>query len=357
MYDYLIVGQGVAGTSLAHLLLERGRKVLVVSDSTMPSSSGVAAGIFNPLTGKKLVKTWLADDLFPAAASFYRRMEGLLSASFYHPLRMYRPFRSVGEQNDYLALASEASISPYVDTNPDHTAYVSINAPLGGLEVKRAGWVDLPAYLERSRLYFSSNGLYRNEKFNTADMSVGESGVVWKEMTFSKVILCQGVFAREDPYFGWLPFNPVKGQVLDLSMKGYAVKNMVNQGVFLLPQKDGLVRAGATYSWHDLDWEISEDGRRYLEEKLKPLLHCDYEVVRQRAGIRPSVKDRRPLIGLHPEYKKVGVFNGFGTKGVTLVPFFALQYIDYLEENKEIDSEVNIERYFSLFYQSNSSES
>ncbi len=353
MYDYLIVGQGIAGTSLAHLLLEEHRKVLIVNDESQPSSSRVAAGIFNPLTGKKLVKTWMADELFPYAATFYRAGERKLGALFYHPLNSFRPYRSVAEQNDYLALAADASVAAYVETNPDLAAYHHIHHPFGGLEVLGSGWVDIPLYLEASRRCFQRTDSYVNAAFREEDLRWDEAGISWQGLTFKNVILCQGVLARDQSFFGWLPFHPVKGQVLDLRVTDYGIRNIVNQGIFLLPRQQDMVRAGATYTWHDLDWEVTEDGRQYLEDKLRPLLKTGYQVTGQQAGIRPSVKDRRPLIGRHPDRPGLWIFNGFGSKGVTLVPFFARQLADHLSGEKELDPAVNIERYFSLFYQSN----
>ncbi len=166
-----------------------------------------------------------------------------------------------------------------------------------------------------------------------------------------KVIFCQGVDARENSLFDWLPFNPVKGQILDVVFDGYISEEIVNQGIFILPSPDRQTyRVGATYSWHDLDWEITEDGRAYLENKLQPLISSEYTILGQRAGLRPSSKDRRPLIGLHPAHPAVGVFNGLGTKGVTLAPYFAGEFVQYLENDKELNSEVNIDRHFSLYY-------
>lgn len=354
MYDYLIVGQGIAGTSLAHILLQYNKKILIINDDAIPSSSKVAAGIFNPLTGKKLVKTWMADELFPCASEFYQEMERVLSTSFYHPLGIYRPFRSLSEQNDYLALAADPAIAKYIETDPEFSAYdTHISNPYGGLEVKGSGWIDVPSFLTQSRAYFKEKEMFLERAFSEADLLFENGMVKWKDLTFKSVILCQGIFARDNSFFDWLPFNPVKGQILELRMDHYGIRTIVNQGVFLLPQKGGLVKAGATYSWHDLDWEVTADGRKYLTDKLQPLLKDQYEIVSQKAGIRPSVKDRRPLIGMHPSYPALGVFNGFGSKGVTLIPYFARQFADYLERNKELDPFVNIKRYFSLSYQSN----
>lgn len=349
-YDYLIVGQGIAGTSLAWHLHEAGKKVLLVNDSSLPSSSKVAAGIFNPLTGKKLVKTWLADDLFPYAQQFYGRVQEKLGVKVLHQASIFRPFRSIEEQNSYLAQTADPGISKYIrPTSEQQNIPEHVHAPFGGMEVIRSGWVDLPLLLDKSRDYFESISQYIESAFDVADLVVSAERVGWKDFGFDKVILCQGFNARDNDWFSWLPFTPVKGQILEVDIPA-AGDQIVNQGIFILPISGSRCRVGATYSWDPLDWETTEAAAQELEGKLKPLLKVPYTITGQLAGIRPSSHDRRPMVGIHPEHPRVGIFNGLGTKGVTLAPFFANQFTEYLEMDKELNETVNIKRYFSLYF-------
>ena len=350
-YDYLIVGQGIAGTSMAWHLHESGKKILLVNDSSLPSSSKVAAGIFNPLTGKKLVKTWLADEIFPFAQNFYSGLEEKLDIKILHQASIFRPFRSIEEQNSYLAQTSDPGISRYIQSAekqqnvPEH-----IHAPFGGMEVIQSGWVDLPLLLEKSRDYFSNSGQYLEAGFNTNDLKISEETVFWKGFNFTKVILCQGFNARENELFNWLPFTPVKGQILEIEIEKLKTNQIVNQGIFILPVSETHCRVGATYSWDPLDWQTTEAAAEELKGKLEPLLKVPYRVTSQLAGIRPSSHDRRPMLGIHPDHPRIGIFNGLGTKGVTLAPYFANQFTEYLEKHKELNDAVNIKRYFSLYF-------
>ena len=350
-YDYLIVGQGIAGTSLAFHLMDVGKKVLIVHDSTLPSSSRVAAGIFNPLTGKKLVKTWLADDLFPYARQFYTGLEDRLGANFVHEAPIYRPFRSIAEQNTYLAQTADPKIASYVKQTgkpADLTDYV--HAAFGGLEVIRAGWIDLPVLLDYSRQYFIDNQMFKDEAFDVNALVVTDKQVEWKGFTFGKVVFCQGFKALENDFFNWLPFTPVKGQILEITTEKPVQNYIVNQGIFMFPIRENVCKVGATYSWDPLDWKATKEATMELDEKLGALLKTGYQVTSEMAGIRPSVKDRRPLIGTHPENDKVCIFNGLGTKGITLAPFFANELVQHLEKGKELNPLVNIQRYFSLYF-------
>lgn len=352
-YDYLIVGQGLAGTVLAWHLLDAGKRVLIVNDTMLPSASLVAAGIYNPLTGRKLVKTWLADTLFPYALKFYHQLETKLNVRLIYPADIVRPYRSIEEKERFQHYALEEDIAKYIAQDVDsQNAIVGIHAPFGGLKVTGSGWVDLSALLELSRGEFIKNGQYYENNFDTNELIFNQDTVSWKEFSIGKILFCQGADARENSLFGWLPFNPVKGQVLDATFSILKTEQIVNQGIFIMPGREAdQYRIGATYSWHDLDWNTSDDGRAYLEAKLKPLLDGgDYTIHKQQAGLRPASKDRRPLIGIHPEFPDVGIFNGLGTKGVTLGPYFANSFMEYLEHGKELIPEVNISRYFSLYY-------
>ncbi|MFC5411676.1 NAD(P)/FAD-dependent oxidoreductase [Larkinella bovis] len=349
--DYLIVGQGIAGSVLAWTLDQRGKKVVLVNASQRPSASMAAAGIFNPLTGKKLVRTWKADVLFPYLHRFYGDIGKQLGVPLLHSSTIYRPYRSVEEQNTYLAQTADEGIRQYVLEPVDDQTYAPyIRNPYGGLAVTQSGWLDVPVFLEVIRTFFREKEQYIEAVFDYKEVEISEKAVFWQGQTFDKLIVCEGPYASQNPWFDWLPYNPVKGQTLDVEMDQYGISDIVNQGVFIMPVQSNCYRVGATYTWHDIDWQTTEDGKAFLEQKLQPLLKVPYRVVGQRVGIRPATKDRRPLIGLHPAFSTLGIFNGLGTKGVSLAPFFAGQFADFLEGRKELDPEVNIARSFSLYY-------
>ncbi|PWJ58403.1 glycine/D-amino acid oxidase-like deaminating enzyme [Dyadobacter jejuensis] len=350
-YDYLIVGQGIGGTTLAWTLLERGKRILIVDLPALPASSLVAAGIFNPLTGKKLVKTWMADTIFPYASTFYGEIEKKLNVSFLHHLPFIRPYRSIEEQNSYLAQSADPALASYVGEPLVAEEVVPyIKAPHGGLHIVRSGWVDLPIFIAESRHYFQQHQCFRAEGFDANDLQPEAECIQWKGLRFGKVILSQGALGQHDRYFNWLPFTPVKGEILEVQTQEKLNPYMVNQGIFLLPTSANYCKVGATYAWDPLDWESTTSAREELEGKLSSLLKGQFTTITQKAGIRPSVRDRRPLVGRHPDLDRLCIFNGLGTKGVTLAPYFANEFVEHLENGKELNSFVNIKRYFSLYF-------
>ncbi|TAE35875.1 MAG: FAD-binding oxidoreductase [Runella slithyformis] len=351
-YDYLIVGQGIAGSVLAWTLHQRGHRVLIINNSAAPASSKVAAGIFNPLTGKKLVRTWKADELFPFAHRFYANLQDSLRAQLLHFCSVYRPYRSIEEQNSYWAQTAEPSLAKYVLPHANDAKYADwVQNQYGGLEVTQSGWVDCGQLVEKVMSFFIEKGQYIESNFDYQSVDFQENNAFYKNIEIKKIIFCEGFKARENLFFDWLPYNPVKGQTILVDIEGYAIPEIVNQGIFILPlAQTGLFRVGATYSWHDLDWHTTPEARQFLEDKLKLLLKVPYRVVDQQAGIRPATQDRRPFIGVHPEHSQLVIFNGLGSKGVSLAPYFAAQLADFLEFKNEIDPLANIERYFSLYF-------
>ena len=351
-FDYLIVGQGIAGSILAWTLEQRGQRVLIVNDCTTPSSSKVAAGIFNPLTGRKLVLTWKANDILPFAQRFYADLEKSLHTTLLHFCNVYRPYRSIEEQNTCLSQTAEPNLQQYVaETTNDPYFGSFVENPYNGLEITQSGWVNCVELVEKIEKYFLEKNQYLNERFNYELIENQNDGVFYKGIKIKKILFCEGFEARENPFFDWLPHNPAKGQTILVNIEDYTLPEIINQGIFIIPiDKKGLCKVGATYSWDDLDSINTDDARAFLEEKLQLLIKRPYRIIEQQAGVRPATQDRRPFVGLHPEFPHLAIFNGLGSKGVSLAPYFAAQLADFLESDKEIDPLVNIERFFTLYF-------
>lgn len=349
--DYLIAGQGLGGTILAHQLLENGKKVMIIDEFNVNSSSRIAPGLFNPVTGKKFVKSWQADKLFPFLLDFYKNYQANLGVEFFFPTPVYRPFPDMAAQNDWQGNSAKPSFAPFIDKIFQGRAYDGINDPFGGLLIKGGGFIDLPAMLSRAREKFINDGVLLQEKFDDNLLDIHEDRVKYKNIEAGKMIFCRGYGEAESSFFGWLPFRPVKGEVLSLKSQK-AVDKIYIKGCFITPGVDGIHRCGSTYDWRDKSPFPTEKGRHTILGNLHNLIDWKVEIVEQRAGFRPASLDRRPMIGRHPEQKALWVFNGLGAKGVTLAPYYANQLVNFLETGTNLDKEVNIERYYSLYYNS-----
>jgi len=347
MYDYLVVGHGLAGALLSQELIEQGKSVLVVNDQKNNSASNVAAGIYNPITGRKMKKTWMADDLFPMLAPYYSNLEKVLKASFLYDIGVYRPFFSIEQQNDW-GINSKDEYDHFVESisNKRHPS-LAYNDPYGGVYLKNAGYVDIKELLTSHKKYLVNKGCYKEMVFNKSLVKTVDNKLTFADIRCKRLVFCLGQGQVMAPYFDWLPFKLVKGEILEVEMD-INIETIVNRGVFIVPKGNGIFRVGATYNWREVNEETTESGKIELIDKLQTLYTGKYKIVGGTAGIRPATKDRRPFIGQHPIDKQMYVFNGFGSKGVSMVPHFAKKFVENLESGVSIKKEVNISRYFSL---------
>lgn len=291
-------------------------------------------------------RTWLADRLFPKLHAFYREAENTLGQKFFFPMEIYRPFVSVSEQNDWIAKSAQEGYEKYIrsiSAETKHGAFVY--DVFGGIELLNSGYLDVKGFLESTKSFLERNQMFENNVFEDSDLKIQPYNISYKKVKATKIIYCNGREAMKSRYFDWLPFRPVKGEILITAFEK-PLEKIYNRGVFMVPNQDGYSRVGATYDWRNLNSEPTEEAKKELLEKLMKLSPMSFEVKGQLAGVRPATKDRKPFIGIHPQHKPLGIFNGLGTKGVSLAPYFAENFIDFLESKAELVPEVDVFRYF-----------
>ncbi|BDD00141.1 FAD-binding oxidoreductase [Persicobacter psychrovividus] len=341
-YDYIIIGQGIAGTVLSFQLKAEGCRVLVINKTDQNSSSRVAGGLLNPLTGRKIVLSWKAEELFPYLWPFYREMESATKTHFLHPISIYRPYAEIADQNDLSGKSADHRYEPFIE-NLNAVAEEGIHAPIGGVSMLQSGWADLNPLLDAYRTYLGED--YLEEVFDEQELHHSSEGVKYKGYTAKGIIYAQGKSVAESQYWNWLPFRPVRGEVL-MFKSDRELEKIYNKGVFVLPMGNGLYKTGSTYDHADLSNAITEKGKRIITEKLAAFWQLPFELVKHQAGVRPATKDRRPFVGQHPEYSNIYIFGGLGSKGVSLAPYFGAALKSLLLHQKPISEEVSILRYF-----------
>lgn len=347
--NYIIVGQGLAGTVLGHTLLKHNKTIAVVDTPHLSKASKVAAGLYNPVVFKRLVKSWLADELLHYMDVFYPEMEQLLNTKFYFKKQIVKPFSEEHEKILWLKKSKE-EIGKYLSKEIEYKFLNDvIHNPLGTAEVVNAGNINPTLFIEASRNYFTEKNILIEEEFDYNNLQIEKNAVQYKNVRAEKIIFCEGYKATANPYFDWLPFKLTKGETLTVRIPQLYEQcietKVINKGVFILPLGNSVYKVGATYEWDDLTEQPTEKGESYLISQLDKVLKVKYELLNHEAGIRPTVTDRRPLIGLHPQYPELAVFNGLGTKGVMLAPYFANQFVEFLENKAALNKEVDIKRF------------
>ncbi len=353
MIDYIIVGQGLAGSALALRLFEQGKKFIVFDEPSSNRSSAIAAGLFNPITGKLMTKTWMAETMFTELQRFYTWAEKMLGQRFYYPQPIYRPFLSVAEQNEWMGKSVDQDLRNYIQEVFTESRFGNqVHDPFGGIVLKECGYLDVLAFLHHVRNHLLSHDSYRHERFDETQLEIKPEGIRYKNIDAGKIIFCNGTALQQSTIAGVVPIRLLKGETLTIELEE-KLELIYNRGVYMVPMNEmNRYKVGATYESKLLTSETTQSGRLELQQKLDELLKVPYKIISQDWGFRPTTPDRKPILGSLPISENVIIFNGLGTKGVSLAPYFSGHLLDWLLGKIEIRPEVNINRFKSLFSKS-----
>lgn len=345
-FDFIICGQGIAGTLLAWNLFEAGKKVLIVDEENVASSSRVAAGIVIPVTGRRIVKTWMAETCLQQTLLSYPALEKLTGEKFYHSLPVLELLNSVKQKNDWQERIADESINMYVDDvmGKDNLP-TDVEATNGSVKLKGCYWLNTKMFLSAMRKYFLEENMLVNEKFELNDAVINSDSISWKNFFATKIIFCTGHQKISD-WFDRIPFQFSKGEILTVKCHDLTEEYIINNGIFVLPIGNHHFKVGSTYEWKNLDCVPTTSAREKLITDLKAFLKLPFEVTNHEASVRPTIKERRPVIGMHPVANNVGIMNGLGTKGVLLAPWLAKHFCQHLIEGKSLNEEVDVSRFF-----------
>ena len=339
----LVAGGGLAGICIGYQLAEN-KIPFVLLDNDYNQSSIKAAGLVNPIVFRRMLKSWRIDDFLPYAMQFYKKTEKYTDSEFFHFLPMRRGFAHQQETDLWESKQNLEEYKEYLSeiTNEDRTSNKLINNFGTGI-VKQTGYIDTKTFLESSFAYFRSIDSYQKTEFKYEEFDLLKR--TFRGEYFDKIIFCEGYQGIYNPWFNYLPLQATKGQTIIIKSDTLQNNEILNRKCFLLPLGNNEFKVGATYEWNTTDLSTTEEGLNTLKENIKQLIQDEYEVIHQDAGIRPTVKDRRPLLGEHPEFKNTFIFNGLGTKGYSMAPLLSKELFDYIFKNQTIDKEFNISRF------------
>ncbi|RIA08867.1 glycine/D-amino acid oxidase-like deaminating enzyme [Flavobacteriaceae bacterium MAR_2010_72] len=348
--DYIVVGCGLAGIAFCEQLREHS-KSFIVFDNESQHSSTVAAGLYNPIILKRFTEVWKAKQQLDLALPKYAQLEELLGVKLDYKLPVYRKFASIEEQNEWFSASDKPSLEPFLSPKLVKNHNVHMNAPFGFGEVLGTGRIDTEALVKNYRAFLKNSNRLIIERFEYPEVNGSNNEINYKNIKANYIIFAEGFGLVKNPYFKNLPLRVAKGELLTIKAPELKLNGIIKSAVFISPLGDDLYSVGATYNWEDQTNAVTSQARNELTSKLKRIINCEFEIVDQRAGIRPTVNDRRPLVGVHPKHKTIFVLNGLGTRGVMLAPYLAKQLYEFIEENTALENEINITRFTSLIWE------
>lgn len=344
MIDYLIVGSGLAGIAFAETALENNKSILVF-DNYSQQSSKVAGGLYNPVILKRFSEVWEAQEQIDLLNSFYSKLENKLDTKFDFKIPIYRKLFSVEEQNNWFIATDKIGLTPFLSSKLITKKYNGIDSPFNYGEVLQTGYVDTEKLLINYHRFLENENLLLKEEFNYSLLEIDSDFVQYKNIKAKNIIFAEGFGMMANPYFSKLPLDGTKGELLIIKVPNLNLDAVIKTSVFILPLGNDLYKVGATYNWKDKTNLPTEEGKQELLENLKEILNCDFEIIEHLAGVRPTVKDRRPMVGTHPNYERIHLLNGLGTRGVMLAPAMAKALFENLEIEMPLDKTIDIKRF------------
>ena len=342
--DYIVVGQGLAGTLLAHDLLEKNQSVLIIDKPHAAMASKVAAGMFNPVGVKRCIRSWRAEDFLPFAIKRYKSLEEILETKFLNIKPIFRLFANKNNRKELEVKCSNEGMNEFINDFEPPNSYSYLKDDFGGASITPAGNLEVVKFIDASRVFFKKTECILEEEFKF-DLLDEEAGI-YSGFQAKKIIFCEGFRAIYNPYFNYLPFSPTKGEILTIRIpKLESIDKIVSKGVYILPMGNHIFRVGATFNHHEWNEQVTTEGIAYLNNKIEQILDEEYDVISEKAGVRPTVRDRKPFLGEHPKHKKLAIFNGLGTRGVIQGPYLSAQFSNFLTASQKISHSVDIQRF------------
>ncbi len=342
-FDYLIVGSGLSGVMLCEALRKRGKTFKVISNESQQASI-VASGLYNPVVLKRFNKAWDAEKHLPVAMSAYEELELFLGIKIDYKLPIYRLFSSIAEQNNWIIASDKIPLKPYLISNIKINTNQNIYAPYGYGEVKNTGRIDTKLLLESYSNVLNNEKLISHESFEYDKLKISKK-IVYKGIESENIIFSEGFGVRQNPFFNYLPIEGTKGELIIINAPKLNSEVIIKSSVFIIPIGKNNYLVGSTYAWDDFNNDPTINAKNKLLNKLDKLVLCPYKVVYQRAGIRPTVIDRRPLVGQHKSHENLYILNGLGSRGVLIAPTVANDLINFIEDKLPLQKEINISRF------------
>ncbi|MBB1283685.1 FAD-binding oxidoreductase [Flavisolibacter sp. BT320] len=343
--DVLIIGQGICGTMLSWYLQKEGKSFCVIDETGPSAASRVAAGIINPVTGRRYHTTWMAEELLSFALPAYKELGDYLETPLIYPYSVIDFFPTAQMRNTFVDRISENDT--YLHSYPEQNTFNShFNYDFGCGEIKPSFTVDMQSLLPAWRNELLAKNRLLDETFVLENLKVGDDGVHYGPMSAKKIVFCDGMASAANPWFSLLPFSGSKGEALIIACEGLNREHIFKKGMLLVPLPEApLFWLGSNYQWEFENDQPSAAFFKSTTDLLNHWLKKPFEILEHKAGVRPSTLERRPFVGFHPQDTSVGILNGMGTKGVSLAPFFAHQLVQHMVHNFPITPEADVHRF------------
>ena len=330
----LIIGSGLAGSTLALELIQRGHIVQVIDNLAPNSSSRVAAGIINPVVPKGVKKTWQYQEIFPAVFEYYRNFESLLGAKFVFEYPMLQIHANDNERHEWRKRGEVNEIKDILTPEGDNTI------------VNNCGRLDVLQFLTATQNALEKNHQFATEQFKHSDLIFIKSGMMeYHGNQFDDVVFCEGIAVTHNPWFNYLFFDPTGGDILTVKIEGLSNDKIIKQKQWIVPtQQKDVFLLGSTFHKKSISEVADPMDAKFLLERAELITGKLVTLIKHQRAVRPTVQNRRPYLGRHQAYKNLSIYNGLGAKGSALCSWLSPMMADFITYNTPLNEEVDISR-------------
>ncbi len=326
---------------------------MIFDNDWQDAACKVAAGVINPITGKRLVKSWRSDIAMPFAKKYYENLQKDFGASFYQERKILQLCKSKEEVELWESRKKEAEYADFLSQYFAPKTFAELNDNFGSFIINHSAWVEAPAAMDAFRKYFLEKNILRLENFDHKAIKIEKDFFEYKILKAKKIIFCEGWKAIENPYFSWLPYRPAKGEILNLVADKDLGEHIVHREKWLMKFRNSTYRVGSSWDRENFrNGQPTESAKAEIFNALPSIAgqNVNWKILSAEAGVRPCTATTKPHLGEHPKIKNLHSFNGFGSKGYALSPYFAEHFADYLDGKISLDKESDLARHIKKFF-------
>lgn len=341
-HDVLVLGHGAAGAAFVEECHRRGLRPGVVQMDRPGQATRVAAGLVNPVVLRRYMPCWRAGEMLRTAEAFYRSLSSDPSGGPWHPVPLLEVFTNANARHQWTLQQADPERRAWMSAAQDEgSLYPQVRMPHGHGIVRACAWLDTAGLLDRQEAQLRAQGQWLPQAVAAGEVEESSTGVRIGAWSAPWLVCCEG------PFTDHAGMVPVKGENLLVRVPGPALQHVLHHGVFVLPVGDDRYRVGATFQWDDPWSGPTPEARRWLLDRLSRVFTPDVrvEVEAQYVGVRPTARDRRPILGRTTA--RQAILNGLGARGAMLAPWCAQHLAAHLFDGAPLDPEVDQARTFA----------